>query len=182
MGSAKQLLIFQGKTLLRRAIEAAVNAGCSPVVVVLGSDAGRMREEVDASIASFTINSHWEKGMGGSIRAGIEQVEHLGKADAVLITLCDQPFVDAIVIRKMVDAHRESSGSIAAASYGGSPGAPAIFPRKYFRALRELPVTGGAKQLLVSHAAAVNLIDIGAAQFDIDTPDDYQNLQGAGRE
>src|SRR3954470_17156341 len=37
MGTPKQLLAYGGKPLVRRAAEAAVGAGCAPVVVVLGN-------------------------------------------------------------------------------------------------------------------------------------------------
>ncbi len=39
MGAPKQLLPFEGASLVRRAAQAAIAAGCEPVVVVTGSHA-----------------------------------------------------------------------------------------------------------------------------------------------
>jgi len=39
MGSPKQQLMYQGKTLLQHTIETALSTECSPVIVVLGAHA-----------------------------------------------------------------------------------------------------------------------------------------------
>ena len=47
MGTPKQLLPFQGRSLLRHIAEEAIASCCNPVVLVLGSQAERMKLEVD---------------------------------------------------------------------------------------------------------------------------------------
>ena len=47
LGYSKQLIIHEGEPLVRRAAIAAVEAGASPVVVVLGADA----EEIMPALA-----------------------------------------------------------------------------------------------------------------------------------
>jgi molybdenum cofactor cytidylyltransferase len=176
MGTAKQLLIFKGKTLLRRAVEVAVESGCSPVVVVLGQDAERMRLEIKSPPAIVVINSNWQQGIGGSIRVGIEHVEQNAVLDGVMITLCDQPLIDASVLRRLLDVYKTGAGPMVAASYGGTLGVPAIFSKKYFASLRQLPVNGGAKQILMRDSLDVTPFPVDEALMDVDTPADYQRL------
>jgi len=47
LGRPKQLVEFRGRSLIRGAVEAAREAGCSPVVVVLGAKAETVRREID---------------------------------------------------------------------------------------------------------------------------------------
>ena len=46
MGEPKQLLTFEGETLLRRVVRAALETNQRPVVVVLGAHADAMQEEI----------------------------------------------------------------------------------------------------------------------------------------
>jgi molybdenum cofactor cytidylyltransferase len=41
LGRPKQLIQFRGKSLLRRIVDAADEAGCSPIAVVIGRDGRR---------------------------------------------------------------------------------------------------------------------------------------------
>ena len=71
MGSPKQILPFRGISLLRRAALAALNAGCSPVVVVTGAHAELSRRELDGLDVREALNPRWETGMASSIGAGL---------------------------------------------------------------------------------------------------------------
>lgn len=88
LGQPKQLLELDGETLLRRTVRIAVEAGCGPVVVVLGAGAEALRLQVAGLPAEVVVNAEWEQGMGGSIRAGLEALGldvrgvDAGRADA----------------------------------------------------------------------------------------------------
>jgi molybdenum cofactor cytidylyltransferase len=176
MGSPKQLLLFNGKTLLRRAAEVGIDSGCSPVVVVLGHDAARMQSELENLPIIIAVNSDWQTGMGSSIRAGIEHLEK-SAVDAAVVMLCDQPHINTSAICRLLEVYREKSGSVVAASYGETLGVPAIFPRRFFLALMQLPAGSGAKQLLMKHPADAIGVPMIEATVDVDTPDDYQKLK-----
>jgi molybdenum cofactor cytidylyltransferase len=177
MGSPKQLLLFQGKTLLRRAAEVGIESGCAPVVIVLGHDAARMQLEIENLPISIAVNSDWQKGMGSSIGVGIEHLEKNSSADAAIITLCDQPRVDVAVLSRLLAAYHEKSGAIVAARYGQSLGVPALFPCRYFPLLRRLPANSGAKKLLLDNADDVIAVPMVEAAVDVDTPGDFHSLQ-----
>src|SRR5262245_12782516 len=94
MGTSKQLLKFGGQTLLRRAALAAQEAGCNPVVIVTGARAEEMDEELHELDLREVNNPEWESGMGSSIRAGVQAILKANdKISALVLMLCDQPFV-----------------------------------------------------------------------------------------
>jgi molybdenum cofactor cytidylyltransferase len=181
-GRSKQLLRYQGRTLLRHSVEQALASSCRPVVVVLGAEVERCRRELDGLDVHVTINPSWAEGMGSSIRAGMSALAAAAPdARAVVITLCDQPlvtgaFIDRLVQRYLTEAegggsdaagndggvggvNATSSASAAdreltiAAEYQGRPGVPALFPRSRFAELSRLDGAAGARHLLRGSAA-----------------------------
>ena len=177
MGTPKQLLQFCGQTLVRRAASVAVEAGCRPVVVVTGAHAMATREALSGLDVQEAKNEQWPSGISSSIRVGIEAVVRANpQTAAIILMLCDQPFVTQELIASIVAAHRETARSIIASSYGGSYGVPALFSKKYFAQLTALEGAVGAKQLIQRHIADVQLVDFPKAEIDIDTPDDLSRL------
>jgi molybdenum cofactor cytidylyltransferase len=172
LGSPKQLVRLRTRPLLAHALEAAQGAlpATARLVVVLGADALRLRALVrrHAPAAHIAYNARWRDGMAGSLRAGVRAVPP-GTA-AVLVTLVDQPRVDARALRRLVAAWRRRPGLAAAAHYSGRSGVPAVLPRGYWRALRDLKGDAGARALL--QGPRITLIDMPEATFDVDTPAD----------
>jgi molybdenum cofactor cytidylyltransferase len=175
MGRPKQLLPFRGRSLLRHAVEAALTAGCDPVVVVLGANADRLRAELDGLAVTVVENAAWADGPGTSVRAGTAAAEAAG-ADAVVFLLCDQPLVDAGHVLRLVEARRESGLAMAASGYSGTVGVPALFARECFADLRATAPAAGAKQLLARAPDRVAVVPFPAGAVDLDTPEDYEQL------
>ena len=173
MGRPKQLLMLDGSSLLRRAAGAAVAVGGS-VVVVLGRDPDAMRPELAGLPVTIVENADWSVGMGSSIRTGMAAVDP--NVRAVVVTLCDQPYVDAEVIRRLIAAFDAGGRPMAAAGYAGTVGVPAVFGRAAFDRLRTLDPAAGAKAVL--SGPDVTVVDLPAAAVDVDTPDDYRRLGG----
>jgi molybdenum cofactor cytidylyltransferase len=94
---------------------------------------------------------------------------------ALLVTLVDQPRVDARALRRLVAAWRRRPGLAAAARYSGRSGVPAVLPRAYRRAVRELTGDSGARALL--RDARITVVDMPEAALDIDTPADRAGLR-----
>jgi molybdenum cofactor cytidylyltransferase len=173
MGRPKQLLPWRGKTLLRHTAEVALEAGCTPVVVVLGALADRFRSDLDVLPVTVVENPDWEYGPGTSIQKGLAAVE---SADAVVFLVCDQPLVDAAHVRRLVDAHRATGRPMVASEYAGTIGVPALFARACFPELEMVAPTAGAKQVLGRHPKAVAAVPFPGGTHDIDTPADYERL------
>jgi len=91
--------------------------------------------------------------------------------------LCDQPFVTAAVINNLVAAFRSNGTGIVASEYGGTVGVPALFGREYFAALAALNGAAGAKQIIAAHSSDVVRVPFPKGTTDIDTPEDYWQLQ-----
>jgi len=178
MGMPKQLLQFGGQPLLRRAASAALEAGCRPVVVVTGAHAAASRESLRGIDVREAENQQWESGLSSSVRVGIEAVVTANpQTAAIVLMLCDQPFVSREVIAGLVAAHRETGRSIVASRYGGSYGVPALFDKIHFAELTTLEGHAGAKQVIQKHLPKVHLLPFPEGEIDIDTPDDLARLQ-----
>ena len=61
-----------------------------PVLVVLGHAADEILERVDFGDAEVVVCEEWERGQAASLRCGVAA---LADADAVVVTLGDQPFI-----------------------------------------------------------------------------------------
>ena len=175
MGRPKQILQFQGESLIRRAALAALGAGCSPVVVVTGANAELMRSELDGLNVREVLNSLWETGMASSIRVGVKELAD-ADVDAAVVMLCDQPHVTADVISDIIAAHRTTGRTIVASTYGGSFGVPALFSKEFFAELERLEGAAGAKQVVNRHASLAHFLPFPCGEVDVDTPDDFSRL------
>ncbi|MEA2563427.1 MAG: xanthine dehydrogenase accessory factor [Acidobacteriota bacterium] len=177
MGSPKQILQFQGKSLLRHAALAALGAGCSPVIVVTGAYAELSRRELEGLDVREMLNPHWETGMASSIGAGLEGL--LGAdpdAAAAVLMLCDQPHITAGVISGLAAAHRVTGKPVIASTYGGSFGVPALFGRSLFAELARLEGGAGAKQVIKRYASEAHFLPFRGGEVDVDTRDDFARL------
>ena len=178
IGIPKQLLQFRGQTFLRRAASVALEAGCRPVVVVTGANAAACRESLRGFDVLEAENQRWESGMSSSVRVGIEALVTANpRIAAIVLMLCDQPFVTRDVIVGLVRAHYETGCSIVASSYGGTYGVPALFGKVHFAELTALNGAAGAKQVIQKHLPEVHLLPFPKGEIDIDTPEDVARLQ-----
>lgn len=176
LGKPKQLLRFGGTTLLRRTINAALGAGCDPVVVVLGSNETEVREEIAQLPVVATANAAWVEGIGTSIRAGVARASEHDEVSAVVLLVCDQPFISADVVRILIGLRASAHKPIAAAQYDATIGVPALFDRSIFQELLGLPDADGAKRVILSDPERVALCPFPGGAIDIDTAGDYERL------
>jgi molybdenum cofactor cytidylyltransferase len=180
-GRSKQLLEFRGQTLLQNAMDAAKGAGCEPVFVVIATPQDRSTATIPdvsrSSGATIIENADWERGLGTSIRAGVQLAASLPDVEAVALMVCDQPFVNSIVIRKLLAAHEPNGKSIIASAYADTLGVPAIFCRRYFGELLQLADNQGAKAVIISHSTDVAEVPFPDGAIDIDTAGDWEALQ-----
>lgn len=186
MGESKQLLHYRGETLVRRAAGAALVSQCRPVIVVIGAQSDGLRDEVAGTGAIVAVNHEWAKGMGSSIHCGVSALEAIteGRAEAVVLTLCDQPFVTGQVIDRLVETYGANYPLLIASEYQSkgekTRGVPALFSRPLFSELLSLQESAGAQRVIARHSSEAIVISVPEAAFDVDTPRDYQNLQRGG--
>jgi len=184
LGTPKQLVTWQGRTLLRRAVETAVEAaapaGGSRVIVVLGAEAERMRTELAGLDVRVAENPRWQEGLSTSLRAGLEalQAPSAGAApvDAVLFTTCDQPRITAGTLRALTAAYGVTRPAVVACAYASAVGVPALFDRALFAELLALSGDAGAKQVIARHRDRLVAVPAPDAAFDVDTALDARRL------
>lgn len=182
MGSPKQALQFEGKSLLRRTALAAIQAACDPVVVVTGAYEELCRRELDQLDVREAFNPEWETGMASSVRAGIGGlVGFEPDVAAAVLLLCDQPHVTSEVISSLIAAHQDTGRPVIASEYGGSFGVPALFSRKLFAELTGLEGMSGAKEIIKRHVAEAHFLPFPEGEVDVDTPHDFSSLVSANR-
>jgi len=86
LGQPKQLLRFLGKSLVHDIVVAACQAGCSPVIVVIGSDSQKVTGELRSTSAVIVENENWQRGIGSSIRAGVQGlIDYAPEIDAAVL-------------------------------------------------------------------------------------------------
>lgn len=177
LGRPKQLLPYQGTTLLAHAAGVALAARVGPVLVVLGSEAATMREALAGLDVATVLNHDWAKGMGASIGAGVAGTERKwpGLRALVLMT-CDQPLVPPKALRDLAEAVITSSKRIAACGYGGSAGVPAAFARRYFPELLKLEGDRGARALILRNMDDAQVLPCPEAATDVDSEADVALL------
>lgn len=179
MGKAKQLLEFQTKTLLRRSAETALQVS-DKVVVTLGARSEILRVEIEDLPVQIVDNKDWKTGMGGSIKAGLKRLLEENKSlKSVLILVCDQPFVNAVLLQKIVAEFERTNAPVVACEYENTLGVPALFSANFFSELRALDSKHGAKFLIEKHLSNVVRLPFPEGAFDVDTPEDYEKLLNA---
>jgi len=169
LGEPKQLATLGGETLLERAVRVAREAGCSPVVVVVGAHHVQVLGSNVLGDAVPVINDEWEEGMASSIRLGVRALAFAARdAEGVLLMTCDQPAVTAKhLLRLMMRAE------VKASRYAGKNGVPAFFPARYFEKLTELEGDTGARELL----AQARYEELENGELDVDTVEDLKRAR-----
>jgi len=180
LGEPKQLLEYHHKNLLQTTIDAAINSVASTVVVVLGANADQISNEIDKSGTDVLINSEWEEGMASSVRNGLNELLFISPlTDAVILMVCDQPYVSSELINDIINKQKETGKPIIACDYGEIVGPPALFHRSLFHELMHLKGDVGARKVIQHHSEDVATILFTKGKIDIDTKEDYDALNNS---
>ena len=178
MARPKQLLSYQGQTLLRHAAEVAAASPCRPLVLVTGALHDELLPEIDGLPFHVIRNDNWADGMGGSIAAGLAKLETAAegpKVDAIVVILCDQPLLTGEVIGELIVQFQATGQPVVASAYAGTQGVPALFSRAIFPALLNLRGASGARELLQQYAH-LPTVDFPGGATDVDTQAQYAAL------
>jgi molybdenum cofactor cytidylyltransferase len=179
MGRAKQLLAYQGSTLVGHAVTIALQV-LDPVVVVVGAYSQDVCAAITTAASMRPVqvieNFNWEAGLASSISAGIKYLVDHSTVDGAMLLAADQPFVTidhlwAMCLR-FSNRGAEVPPDIVAAEYGGTLGIPAVFGKHLFPQLLTLTGDQGARSLLQDVALRVTPFPCPEAALDIDTPED----------
>jgi len=176
LGKPKQLLQFEGKTLLRHAVKVAIETNYK-IAVVLGANFEKTKAEIEDLEIEICFNENWQNGMSSSIKTGLKKIlETMPNLCAVIIQLCDQPFVNSSILKRLAETYKRTNTPIVACEYAETVGVPALFSCVIFDELFALSADEGAKQIIKKYSASVEKISVPEAEIDIDTMKDYEKL------
>ncbi|WP_242624316.1 nucleotidyltransferase family protein [Micromonospora kangleipakensis] len=171
-GRPKALVNLDGRLLVERAVAAARDGGCRPLVTVLGAEAAAVRDRADLTDTIVIDNREWATGMGSSLRAGLAALQPT-EAVAVVVLLVDMPGVTPEAVRRL--AELATPDSLAMAGYGADRGHPVLLGRAHWEGVAALAVGDvGARAYLRTRATDLRIVPCGdiAAGGDIDTVSD----------
>jgi molybdenum cofactor cytidylyltransferase len=181
MGTTKQLLPLGGKPVLQHVLDAAGRAKrLSEVVLVLGADAERVEESVEApGRAKFTIaiNGEWADGISTSLNAGLRAADV--RACAVCVLLGDEPSISAATIDAVVEAFLSGDDPLARPVYRDAdgreiPGHPVLVARRMWPEIQRLRGDEGLRTMIAAHPEWLHAVSqSGEAPADIDDERDY---------
>jgi molybdenum cofactor cytidylyltransferase len=178
LGQPKQLLEYKGETLIRRISNEALNANIGNVTVVTGHGHENIEKEISDLKLDIFYNKEWEEGLGASIRNGLKYVlNKKPETDAILLTMSDQPMVDAKHLKKLEHAYDPTRGMIIASAYSKTFGVPVLIDSFYFDKLKELKGDEGGKEILANYIKNIVEIPFIEGKMDIDEQKDLKILE-----
>lgn len=178
LGQPKQLLEFQGTTLIQHITQTAVTAVNKPVVVILGANCKLIRTRLTHLPVHIVYNPDWSQGMTSSIRKGLMALLYFSPdTEGVIFAVCDQPYITPDLFLEMISVGNNSQKPIVACLYNNVTGTPVLFKKEYFDVLLALKDNEGARNILQSHPESVESIPFPLGTFDVDTMQDYEALQ-----
>jgi CTP:molybdopterin cytidylyltransferase MocA len=170
-GGPKALVRHEGGLLVERAVATVREAGCTPIVVVLGAASAEVRASAQLGDAILVDNEGWKSGMGSSLRVGLETLGS-SDVDSVVVLLVDTPGVTPEAVRRVIA--KSGRDCLASATYGPRRGHPVLLGRDHWSGIAILASGDiGARAYLSARSASVQTVpceDI-SDDTDIDVPE-----------
>lgn len=183
LGQPKQLLNYRGKLLIQQVAEVAILSGGQPVAVVLGAYAETIAPHLVNLDVHIIHNKQWSMGMASSLQCGLRKILTISPdLDAVVLMVCDQPFVSPCLIHQLIAGYQISNYPIVASEYAGILGVPALFHKTFFPELDRLRGDVGAKSIIYQHRSHCLSIAFMEGSIDLDTPQNLEVLKEMLRE
>lgn len=168
-GGNKLFADVNGRPLVDRAMDAyppslfhrAVVVSCYPALLVLAGAKGYRT----------ILNQDSAEGISASIRLGMEEMDG---TDGVIFAVCDQPWLTAESVQRVIAAFEAQPHRITALSWQGRKGNPCLFPTAYYEELAALTGDRGGGAVIKAHPDALLLVEACHPQElrDVDTPGD----------
>lgn len=157
--------------------DVAIASDCDPIGIVLGAYAATIAPYLADLNCHIFDNKDWSTGMASSIRCGLRNILAIApQLDAIVLMVCDQPFVSSHLIRQLITKHSASRYPIIASEYSGILGVPALFHKTFFPELDRLQGDVGAKAIIRQYLVHCLSIPFAEGSIDLDVPEDLKSL------
>ena len=178
MGVENKLLAdVDGRAIVRRVAETALQSTARPVRVVVGHRAAEVRAALAGLDVTFVENPDYAEGLSTSLRAGLADLPDA--CDGAIVMLGDMPEIAPDLVDRLIAAFAPNEGRcIVVPVAGGKRGNPVLWGRSLFAAMAEVSGDTGAKHLLGVNAEAIAEITADeTVHTDIDTPAELAALR-----
>ena len=176
LGRPKQLLPYNGGTLLGHVVGVARACRFGQLVVAIGGSAGGVRKSVDLEGTDVVVNDSYGAGCSSSIAAALGVVDP--RCEVLVLMLGDQPGVTAGTVAALLEGR--GGAQLAICRYDDGRGHPIAFARGTFSDLADLQGDKGVWRLLDERAGELREVAVeGRIPLDVDTPEDYQAVLDA---
>ena len=169
----KLLFPFRGKPLARYALELAAGMDFRGGVFFVAASEDVAALASDLSMVRALRNAAPEKGRRESVRLGLEAAD----AAYYLFLACDQPFLDALTVQRILDARKP--GCIVEPRYQGRPGNPCLFSSAFREELRSLEEGETPRLIKSRHPGAVIGVEV-SSSLVLEDIDDGHALERLG--
>jgi len=177
-GLNKLELMVAGVPLLRRTATTLLAAPLEEVVVVFGHEFARAQALVRDLPLNRVYNGCYQEGQMTSVHAGLDALSR--PCDGIMVCLTDQPLLEVTDIEAIIGAFaRRRRGSILVPTYGGKRGNPIVLAASHRDDIMNGGRNLGCKHLIENNPESVETVEMENDHVicDLDTPEDYANLQ-----
>jgi len=178
MGGINKLMrAVDGEPLLRRTVRTLLASRLVELVVVLGHQAEEARVLLQGLDVRTVYNADYREGQMSSVHCGLAALAR--PCDGVMVCLCDQPLLTAQDIDFLIDAYVQRGGSIIVPTYQGQRGNPIVLAYAHRAEILGGGRNLGCKRLIERNPELVTTVEMDNDHvvFDLDTPEDYAQLQ-----
>jgi len=179
MGEPKPLLPLGDTNYLGTILQTLQRSPVSPLVVVLGAHAARVREQLDLDGVLTVDNEDWQRGMLSSLQAGVQTLLSAApSARALLMCLVDSPRFSRATVTALVTEFLRTDAPIVQPACGGEHGHPILLSRAIWPEVLAAGDERGPREVVEAHrdSARVVAVDDPWILRDADTPAEHRRM------
>ena len=173
-GWPKQLLSWQGKSLVWHVANKALKAELKPVIVVGGAYTDQLKDALKDLDVDIIHNPDWAVGQSSSIKIGLKELARRGSA--AIFLLADQPQVPELLLRQLIETHAHTLSPIVAPLVQGQRANPVLFDRVTFKEFDRLDGDVGGRKLFANFPVKWVEWHDDLPLIDIDSPEDFSTF------
>lgn len=179
MGRNKLLLELDGEPIVRRVVRHALAARLSPVVVVVGHEAGMVRKALSGLDCRSVTNLHYPLGLNRSLQVGVAALPD--DVSAAVVMLADMPLVTSDMLATLVNRYRRGDARLVVSQYGEVIAPPTLYDHSLFHELGAPAGEGCGKRVVRQHLAEAQTVHWPVDTLtDLDRPDDFERMKALG--
>ena len=181
-GSPKALLPILEESLLERVIGLFEANDVEHIVVVLGHHSPLISPLLENLKVPWVKNNNPEEGMFSSVRLGVESLSD--DVSSFFLLPVDVPLIPIDLPSRLLTLLEETNAPIAAPSINRRRGHPPLFDGSLRQEILDFCGDGGLRAFQQTYLdeTAWLLTDEADILLDMDTPDDYEQIQRRARE